>query len=262
MENTLHLSALLVASQLDIKAIKANPSGKLLADSSAELFYTQGDLKYEYYCNYGVIVFCGFTEQEMDARVKDILTFCRNPLTSPLRDDHQLTVKDELEPRFEFDQVIVNKIDDKVIRIAMLNLAQSVALDRYHEVTENLLTEIKGITKNLEATGKLKLNRSNMMKFIGRALNTQNDIAENIYVFDAPDLVWYDEYLDKLHQGLTKYFDLRTRFNEIEFTNRIIKDNLSLFREISSQRESSLLEIIIIVLILFEVFDLIISKLF
>lgn len=261
MENSLHLSALLVANQLDIKAIKAQLSGKLIADSSAELFYSQDDSKYEYYFNYGVIVFCGLTEDEIKARINKVLPFSRAPLSKWLRDDHHLTPEKESEPVFEFDQVIVNRIDYKVIRITMLNLAQSVALDRYHEVTENLLTEIKSITNNLELTGKLKLNRSSMMKFIGRALNTQNDIAENIYVFDAPEMVWEDEYLDKLHQGLTKYFDLRTRFNEIEYTNRIIKDNLSIFREISSQRESSLLEIIIIVLILFEVFDLLISKL-
>jgi len=262
MKNTLNLSALLIANQLDIKAIKSNIKEKPIADSSAELFYSSGANKYEYFFNYGVMAFCGYSDDEIKARVNELIHFCKNPFSGWSRDDHQIRVENSIEPQFEFDQVIVNRIDDKVIRIAMLNLAQSVALDRYHEVTENLLTEIKQISNNLEATGKLKLNRSAMMKFIGRALNTQNEIAENIYVFDAPDLVWYDEYLDKLNHGLTKHFDLRTRFNEIEYTNRIIKDNLSIFREISSQRESNLLEIIIIILILFEVFDLLISKFF
>jgi uncharacterized Rmd1/YagE family protein len=123
------------------------------------------------------------------------------------------------------------------------------------------LTEVRGFAKELEATGKLKISRKNMMRFLGRALNTQNDIAENIYIFDAPELVWDDEYLDKLHQGLIKHFDLRVRFSEIEYTLRIIEDNLSVFREIINQRESNILELIIIVLILVEVFDLLITKL-
>jgi uncharacterized Rmd1/YagE family protein len=59
-----------------------------------------------------------------------------------------------------------------------------------------------------------------------------------------------------------KHFDLRVRFSEIEYTLRIIEDNLSVFREISNQRESSILEWIIIALILVEVFDLLITKLF
>ena len=100
-----------------------------------------------------------------------------------------------------------------------------------------------------------------MMRFLGKALNTQNEIAENIYIFDAPDQVWDDEFLDKLHQGLMKHFDLRVRFSEIEYTLKIINDNLSIFREIINQRESSLLELIIIVLILVEIVDLFITKL-
>ena len=144
----------------------------------------------------------------------------------------------------------------------MFNIAQSVALDLYHEVTENLLTEIRGFTSQLETTGKLSINRRNMLKFIGKALNTQNDIADNIYIFDAPELVWDDEYLDRLNKGLMKHFDLRVRFSEIEYTLRIIEDNLRVFREISHQRESNTLEWIIIILILVEVFDLIISKFF
>ncbi len=100
-----------------------------------------------------------------------------------------------------------------------------------------------------------------MHRFLGKALNTQNDIAENIYIFDAPDLTWEDEYLDRLHRGLMKHFDLRIRFSEIEYTLRIIENNLTVFREIIHQRESNLLEFIIILLILVEVFDLFITKL-
>jgi required for meiotic nuclear division protein 1 len=100
-----------------------------------------------------------------------------------------------------------------------------------------------------------------MHRFLGKALNTQNDIAENIYIFDAPDLTWEDEYLDKLHRGLIKHFDLKVRFSEIEYTQRIIENNLTVFREIIHQRESNLLEVIIILLILVEVFDLFITKL-
>ncbi|MFZ9504537.1 MAG: RMD1 family protein, partial [Cyclobacteriaceae bacterium] len=75
-----------------------------------------------------------------------------------------------------------------------------------------------------------------------------------------PDLVWDDEFLDKLHRGLQKQLDLRIRFSEIEYTLRTISENLDTFREIYNQRENSLLEWIIIALILVEVFDLFISK--
>jgi required for meiotic nuclear division protein 1 len=261
MPQTVKLSAFLVANQLDIKGIKTFLDIKALADTSSELFYRFSEAKFQYYTNFGVIVLAGYTEDEMKWSIKAIKDYQRNTLTNWLRDDLLIETQEGKQIVFDFAKLIVDKCDDKVIRITMFNLAQSVALDHYHEVTETLLTEVKGFANQLEATGQLKISRKNMMRFIGRALNTQNDIAENIYIFDAPDLVWDDEYLDKLHQGLSKHFDLKVRFSEIEYTLRIIEDNLSVFREIINQRESSILEIIIIILILVEIVDLLLTKL-
>jgi uncharacterized Rmd1/YagE family protein len=262
MAQTLRLSALLVAGQLDIRGIKLFLEQKPAADTSSELFYSAGGGKYQYYFNYGVAAFAGYSEEEIRLHLEKIRTFQRNPATSPLRDDHEITFEAGRETVFNFDELVVGTLNDNVVRITMGNLAQSVALDYYHYVTENLLTEIKGFTRELETEGRLKIKRKNMLRFIGRALNTQIDIAENIYIFDAPDLAWDDEYLDKLHHGLIKHFDLKVRFSEVEYTLRIIEDNLTVFRELSHQRESNLLEIIIIILILFEVVHLLVTNLF
>jgi len=260
MTKSVKITAFVVANQLDIKGIKSFLEVKPVADSSSELFYRFSEEKYLQYFNYGVIVFVGYTEEEMRYGIKTISAYQRNPMVAWLRDEFQISVSEGQELNFDFDEVRLGKLDDKVIRIAMLNLAQSVALDYYHDVSENLLTEVKVFANQLELTGQLKISRKNMLKFIGKALNTQNDIAENIYIFDAPDQVWDDENLDKLYQGLMKHFDLRIRFSEIEYTLRIIEDNLTVFREIIHQRENTVLEYIIIVLILVEVFDLIINK--
>ena len=260
MEEIVKLHAFLVSNQIDIKGIKSMFERKPLADSSSELFYGSGG-KYEYFCNYGVIVFSGYGEAEMKGLIKIVESYLKDPASVSLRDEFQIRVDPGKETSIEFAEAVIGKMDNKVIRVAMLNLAQSVALDYYHGVSENLLTEVKGFTRQLERTGRLKISRNNMHRFLGKALNTQSDIAENVYIFDAPDLTWEDEYLDKFHQGLIKYFDLKVRFSEIEYTLRIIENNLTVFREIIHQRESNLLEFIIILLILVEVFDLFITKL-
>lgn len=255
------LTAFLVSNQLDIKAIKSFFDIKPVADSSSELFYGFNSSKFQYFTNYGVVVFTGYTEEEMKYAIKTIAPFQKEPADNPLRDEFQLHFEKGVEAAFEFNYMTVGRIDDKVIRIAMLHLAQSVALDYYNSIGEKLLEEVKGFTNQIEKTGKLKISRKNMMRFLGKALNTQNDIAGNIYLFDAPDLTWEDEYLDKIHQGLIKHFDLKVRFSEIEYTLKIIENNLAVFREIIHQRESNLLEYIIILLILVEVLDLFVTKL-
>ncbi|HCL58167.1 MAG TPA: hypothetical protein DHW82_14325 [Spirochaetia bacterium] len=73
-------------------------------------------------------------------------------------------------------------------------------------------------------------------------------------------MVWEEPELEKLNTGLIKLFDLRVRYKEIEYTFKIIEDSLTVFRELNLHKESNRLEWIIIVLILIEVFDLILSK--
>ncbi len=262
MTQKVTLTALLVANQLDIRGIKNFLEIRPQADSSSELFYVFSGGKYQYYFNYGVVVFSGYSEDEIKWSVKAVQAFQRSPVQTWIRDEHVLLIEPSTELQFRFGEVVLDHCDDRVIRIAMFNLAQSVAMDHYHAVTEQLLAEVKGFTYYLENSGRLKITRKNMLRFIGKALSTQNEVAANIYVFDAPDLVWDDEFLDRLHQGLIRHFDLRMRFSELEYMMRIIDENLRIFMEISNQRESNLLEMIIIALILVEVVNLILSGFF
>jgi uncharacterized Rmd1/YagE family protein len=253
------LSAFHVAKQLDLKGIRT-VLDKPAAEASSELFYSFPGNRYQYYFNYGIVVFCGYTDEEMENALKAVSPFFRFGVSHVTRDEFGVLHEEGVGMRFEFHRVILGTLTDEVFRIVMFNLAQSVALDYYANTAENLLMEIKGFTNQMERKGTLSIRRKNMMRFLGRALNTQNSIVENIYIFDVPDLVWENEYLDKLHQGLIQHFDLRTRFRGVEYMMRMIDANLEVFSEILNQRESSLLEIIIILLILVEVIDFFISK--
>ena len=105
MDQTIKLSAFLIANQLDIKGIKGFLDIKPLADSSSELFYNFSEGKFQYYFNFGVIVFVGYTEDEMKWAVKAVQPFQRNPVSNVLRDDHEIKVQSGSEVAFEFDEV-------------------------------------------------------------------------------------------------------------------------------------------------------------
>lgn len=256
----IRLTAFHVAKQLDLKGIRAFLEAKPAAEASSELFYSFPGNRYQYFFNYGIIVFCGYSQEEMEGAIETASSYMRFAVSHTTRDEFAILYEEDAGMRFEFHRVILGTLTDEVFRIVMLNLAQSLALDYYVNTAENLLMEIKGFTNQMERTGNLRIRRKNMMRFLGRALNTQNSIVENIYIFDVPELVWEKEYLDKLHQGLIQHFDLRLRFRGVEYMMRMIEANLEVFSEILNQRESNLLEIIIILLILVEVFDLFITK--
>ena len=142
----------------------------------------------------------------------------------------------------------------------MLNTSQSVALDRYAEITEELLIETNKHTLFLEEKGTLDISGNKLKRFIGKILNIKNKISENLYIFDSPEITWDNEQLNRLNQDLKRTFDLQDRYRLIHDRIEIIKDNLELFKDIMDHKESSRLEWIIIILIVIEVVDMFIGK--
>jgi required for meiotic nuclear division protein 1 len=255
------ISAFYIAEQLNLKKLKEAYAGTLQQETQYELFYLVDNDKYFYAFDYGAVVFANMTDTDISQNLGLLQAFCSNPLPEKIRDDFEVTEEEGKPLTFNFNNLLVPKLDESVAKIVMLNTAHSVTMDFYAERAETLLTEVHKFTNQMEDKGTIEISRINMVKFIGRMLNNKNKIIENLFLFDQPDITWDDEYLDKIHRGLVRTFDLQSRFKEIEYTFKIIEDNLSVFRELFMHRESSKLEWIIIVLICIEVADLLISKL-
>ena len=91
------------------------------------------------------------------------------------------------------------------------------------------------------------------MKFIGKSLNTKNNIVDTFYIFDSPDLAWEDDEIDKIHKYLSHLFDLNSRYREIENIFKVIDNNLEIYNDIYQHKESANLEIVVIILIIIEI---------
>jgi len=256
------ITAFYIAEQLQLRSLKEAYAGSVLSENPSELFYRVDEDKYLYAFDYGAVVFANMSDTDVSKNLALLQQYCERPLSEKLRDDFEILHRADEQLAFNFGSLAVPRIDEEVVKIAMLNVAHSVALDFYSQRAHELLSEIQGITDKLETEGAIRISRSNMLRFIGRMLNSKNRIVENLFIFDSPDLAWEDEYLDRIHRGLARTFETQTRFKEIEYTFKVVEDNLSVFRELFLHRESSRLEWIIIALICIEVFDLIISKIF
>lgn len=256
------IAAYYIAEQLHLKRLKEAYAGSLLSENPSELFYRVDENRYFYAFDYGAVVFTNMSDTDVSKNLSLLQQFCERPLSEKLRDDFEILHHPDEQLAFNFGSLVVPRLDEEVVKIAMLNVAHSVALDFYSQRAHELLSEIQTITNQMETEGAIRISRSNMLRFIGRMLNSKNRIVENLFIFDSPDLVWEDEYLDRIHRGLARTFETQTRFKEIEYTFKVVEDNLSVFRELFFHRESSRLEWIIIILICIEVFDMIISKFF
>lgn len=258
----LRVEAFLIAKQINVKKFKVEFLGRPYAASAFELFYVQENNKYLYVLSYGVVGFVGYNDVEKSDLIKFIKNYCIDLIQedADFKEDLVVVVNPEHKLTFNFNSVIVPEINENAIRVIILNIAQSVAMDFYEKLGYEILEGTKKFTEELEEYGRIRISKNNLLKFIGKTLNIKNSIFDNLYIFNSPDILWESEYLTKLDRGLRDMFDINTRFRELDYEVRIVQDNLTLFTELLQNRESTRLEWIIILLILFEVIDLIISK--
>lgn len=256
------ISAFYIAEEIQLKNLKEDYAGTLLHENPSELYYRVDEAGYLYASDYGAVVFADVSDADMSKIMQFIQQYCSRPVAEKLRDDFEISQQPGVALALGFDSLVVPEINEDVVKIVMLNLACSVAMDFYTQRAQEQLAEIQHFTKQMETEGTIHISRKNMVRFIGRALNNKNGIVENLFIFDSPDLTWDDEYLDRIHRNMARTFEIQSRFKELEYNFKVIEDNLAVFRDFFLHRESSKLEWIIIVLICIEVFDLIIGKIF
>jgi uncharacterized Rmd1/YagE family protein len=250
-----------VASAINIKESKTHLTWQLRFQDSDELYYKVSDDAFVYLFQYGMVSFFNVEKNAINQILQEIKPFCTLYFFDKLSESIEVIVKPNTI-KVEFDKIVLPSLNEEMIRLVMLNTSQSVALDRYSEITEELLNETNTHTAYLEEKGKLDITGNKLKRFIGRVLNIKNKISENLYIFDSPEITWENEQLNRLNQDLKRSFDLKDRYRLIHDRIEIIKENLELFKDIMDHKESSRLEWIIIILIVIEVIDLFIAKIF
>lgn len=251
--------AMQVAEAISIKKCKALLAGELLYQDTDELFYQLETHRYIYVFKYGVICFYN-CDQALIKKIKTRLApACSEVFPEPIVKKLNINIGGSSN-LVTYGQVTLKAANTDAIRLAMLNVSQSVALDAYGNLSESILEETRIHTSYLEKHGKLDLKDRRLKKYIGKVLNIKNKISENLYIFEAHESSNQEESLSRLDNDLKKIFDLQDRYRAISEQLNIIKDNLDLFKDIMFHKESSKLEWIIIILILVEVIDLFVLK--
>lgn len=258
---TLQALSYQIADSIDIRAFKTAFPADIFYEDSEEVFYAMHEERYIYVFKYGVVCFLNYDEIKIAEFIHFITPYCKNFFASKLREELMIETGAK-ENKFGYNKVEIQEGQADALRLIMLNVSQSVALDYYYEQTQLLLEETNSHTQVLEKKGKLDISGIALQKYIGRTLNLKNKIAENLYIFDSPDVTWENEYLNKVDMSLKNTFDLQVRFRNIQEGLTIVKENLDLFKDIMQHRKSTALEWVVIILILVEVINLVVEKIF
>jgi uncharacterized Rmd1/YagE family protein len=250
----IRIEAVQIAESFNIKKFRTDFRTEVNEGSASEVFYAIEDIgRYLYVFDYVVVVYANYDAVER----RKLLIFLKNYATTIVDldffEDYRIE-SDENSQRISVknNYVIVPQIDSSILRIVMLNIGQSVALEYYEMLTDELITSSKHFILQLEQKVKINIPKTNLLKYIKKVLNVKNSIVDNLYILDDPNLVWENEQLNLLNRQLKANFDINPRFKDLDYRLQIVENNLTLFTDVLNVRESSRLEWVIIILIVFE----------
>lgn len=244
-----------LGEKIYIEKFKAIYDGSIYSSTTSEIYIQLCEYSFIYVQNDGEVAFSDCDETTILKFIALLKRFVHLPSIHGVeyKEDFMIEVNPDQVLHFGYNSIQIPELSPDAIKIVLLNISQSVVLDYFSELSQNLLFETSAHAKELELKGKLTITKAQLLKFIGRTLGAQNRIIDNLYFLDAPDTVWDVEYLSQINLGLSRVFKLKTRFKEIEYTLKIIENNLNAFTQLTQHRESKKLDHIIILLIFFEI---------
>lgn len=251
------VKAIQISDHINLDSFRTGYDAELLYANHFELYYEVDTEKYLSVLKYGVVCFLNFDEAAINDFIDIVSNHCKYFYDSELVKEYYIETN-AAEVKFGINKADLTYIDIETMRLVMLNIAQSVALDYYFQKSRILLEETNKHTSVLEKLGKLKISDKNLKKFIGKTLNLKNQILENLHIFDSIPETWQSDYLIKIDIELKAALHMERRSENIHEDLKIIREHLEYFSDIIHHSASTKQELIVIVLVFIEVFDIII----
>ena len=256
------IKAVHIVEKLKLKDLREKFSRPPSEFSNYEMIVRYSADSYLFVYNYGSVVFFNVPEDLQERELSHIQEYRVPSEAGRATDVFLLEVKesahspahDQTPPtRVFFDRVVVSTLSYEIIKIVSMLLAESTALEYYEVLIEDLLVRTNKYSKTLKRQGKMLESTEDLIKFIGLCLDTKQEIISNLYIVDSPDETWENVDLDRMHQELKTMMEIDIRYRALEYKIKIIQESVDVIVDLSKSKRETLLEVIIILLITFEI---------
>ena len=251
-----HIVAHQISDNIDTDTFQTVFTAELINSNHFELFFEVDANRYVSVFKYGVVCFLNYKDNEINDFIELISKHCKYFYDSELTKEYQVEL-DAKETKYGTRKAELTYCDIEGMRLIMLNIAQSVALDYYFQQSRVLLEETNKHTSLLEKKGKVLMSGIELKKFLGKTLNLKNRIVENLHIFDSVPETWQSDSLIIIDNGMKEALHMEKRSNNIHEELKIIREHLEYFSDIMNHSMSTKAELIIVVLVAIEVVDII-----
>lgn len=226
----------------------------ILNDSALKGIVNDIENKWVYIYNFGSIVFINMEHHE----IMDVINYIRNidiNLKNNVPDNYIDEYKLEVSPEYEYmlynDLMTSNEFAPYYLDILALVLAKSTSLRKIENDTEKLLDGIEDVINYLD-TGKFNMTDEQIAKTSAQVLRFKYHTISNLMLLDKPRSAWNNEDIENFFIQVTELFEFKDRYQKITRKSEILTDITEVFATLSHEKRGTKLEIMVIVLILFE----------
>jgi required for meiotic nuclear division protein 1 len=107
--------------------------------------------------------------------------------------------------------------------------------------------------RELASSGKVSRDRRGILRLIGEALLVQHNVSGRVAITDKPDALWDRPDLERLYARLEDEYELIGRVETLNRKLEVVAETADTLADIIDTRRSLRLEIIIVILIGFEI---------
>ena len=203
---------------------------------------------------YGVVVLFGLSVLEED----EVLRALELRIVRPFEAREDETASIEISSDREEQVLPGGKIFLKAITLEHLlvisdAIAKSVVLARFEREVASVFDVIEPFARRLAEKGRTRGGRRALLMHIGRAMLVQHRVSGRFAVAEKPDAVWERPDLDRLYSRLQDEYELPERAEALSRKLTVISETAELFADMIDTQRSLRLEILVVILILFEI---------
>lgn len=206
----------------------------------------------------GTVVTWGVKRYQINAYLETIKLFSYKPISFLVRDEfiYQASDKTSIEPHgyFEVDCLSMNvDFDSDELKLSLsYGFSQSVKLQYFETILEGLIEKNTPLIHTLSSKGKISVSRNQMRHVIGEILSAKSEMNLISNFLYHPKYFWRHPTLEEHYIMLERYLHIQRRVNAMNHRLDTLNEIFDMFNSYLENRHSHNLEIIIIILITFE----------
>lgn len=213
-----------------------------------------GENKSVYIYHFGALVFVNIEYHEIQdtiAYLKRLDDNLKNNNPDNYLDEYKIEVDNNNTYSLSYDGLYLSEFKSYYLDTIALILAKSTSLRKIETETDKLLDSIEDIIVYLDA-GKFNISDRKIAKTSAKVLRFKYNTISYLMLLDKPRAAWTNEELEDFYNEAVELFELKERYEKMSHKTEVLQDITDVFSSLSHEKRGTKLEIMVIVLILFE----------